>query len=398
MYTRNKLLTVFNIINKTILIGSIIQIIFGVTDILSLTLHYWGDTYTIIHAKSTPQSVFNIISGIILTIVSLYFIRIISDARFYSGFFECDLDGTIQYEELANVTGKSISKIKKELSFVLRIFMKRYSLVSDNSQGHIELYGKKILCSCKHCGAEIEKKEYFSGKCPYCNGSDVFARVLTDKQFYSIVNDTATTNKPPVYYQGKNLSRKKTIALILAAIATILILIILMYACDTFSNLINYEEYIRDYYRGVLFEGKEMKNYGNINPKGMVSNIVFSIGFILCQSACLILWLYIFIYSELSQKMSFYLSECKKPFINLEEIKSYTKFKQPFKCSYALIRSGYLKNATFEKHNDEMMLALAKKVQKDICPHCGGPITDAVDDKYICKYCQQPIMGVVVKK
>ena len=96
--------------------------------------------------------------------------------------------------------------------------------------------------------------------------------------------------------------------------------------------------------------------------------------------------------------MSFYLSACKKPFINLEEIKSYTKFKQPFKRSYALIRSGYLKNATFEKHNDEIMLALAKKVQKDICPHCGGPITDAVDDKYICKYCQQPIMGVVVKK
>lgn len=26
------------------------------------------------------------------------------------------------------------------------------------------LNGKKILCSCKHCGATIEKKEYFSGK------------------------------------------------------------------------------------------------------------------------------------------------------------------------------------------------------------------------------------------
>ena len=64
----------------------------------------------------------------------------------------------------------------------------------------------------------------------------------------------------------------------------------------------------------------------------------------------------------------------------------------------ASICNGYLKNCTFEKHNDEIVVALSKKVVKDRCVSCSAPITGAVDENYRCRYCGNLIMGVVVKK
>lgn len=398
MYTKSKLIAVLNIINKTILIGSIIQIIFGISDILSLTLHYWGDWFTITHAKSTPSAVFNICSGILLTVVALFFIKKINDARFYSSYFECDLDGVISFKELADVTGKSVAKTKTEFSSIMLFLMKRYTIVATGKDKHIELYSKTCLCSCTHCGAQIEKKEYFTGICPYCGGLDLYARVLTDNSFYSITTDNSIENKAAEYYQAKKLRRKSLIALTFASLATMLILIIFMYACSTVGKIVHYDEYISDYYHGVLFEGKEMKDYGSIKRERFVSNVVYSVGFILCQSTILTLCIYIILNAVRTQKLSNYLAICKKPFLKMAEIKKALKIRKPFEQAYTLIRNGYLKNATFEKHSDGMKLAMAKKIQKDICPHCGAPITGAVNENYICAYCKQMIMSVVVKK
>ena len=51
-----------------------------------------------------------------------------------------------------------------------------------------------------------------------------------------------------------------------------------------------------------------------------------------------------------------------------------------------------------EKHSGELQVALAKKIVKDRCPNCGGPIVGAADADYICRYCDSKIMDVVVKK
>ena len=38
-----------------------------------------------------------------------------------------------------------------------------------------------------------------------------------------------------------------------------------------------------------------------------------------------------------------------------------------------------------------------KKIVKDKCPSCSGPIVGAVDENYVCNYCGKQIMGVVEK-
>ena len=62
------------------------------------------------------------------------------------------------------------------------------------------------------------------------------------------------------------------------------------------------------------------------------------------------------------------------------------------------MQKGYLKNCILERHSGVLEVALAKKIVKDKCPSCGGPITGASDRDYICQYCGAKIMDVVTKK
>ena len=61
------------------------------------------------------------------------------------------------------------------------------------------------------------------------------------------------------------------------------------------------------------------------------------------------------------------------------------------------IHKGDLINCTLEVHQKELVVALAKKIVKDKCPSCSGPIVGAVDENYVCNYCGKQIMGVVEK-
>ena len=115
---------------------------------------------------------------------------------------------------------------------------------------------------------------YFTGTCPYCKSSDLFAKILTDQRFYSISSDVEKGN----------------------------------------------------------------------------------------------------------QDASFYLSGGRK-------IKKVRK----------AIHKGDLINCTLEVHQKELVVALAKKIVKDKCPSCSGPIVGAVDENYVCNYCGKQIMGVVEK-
>ena len=62
------------------------------------------------------------------------------------------------------------------------------------------------------------------------------------------------------------------------------------------------------------------------------------------------------------------------------------------------IRRGYLIHCTLEMHDGEPKIALAKRIVKDQCPYCGASIVGAVDENYVCQYCKNLIMGVVVKR
>ena len=101
------------------------------------------------------------------------------------------------------------------------------------------------------------------------------------------------------------------------------------------------------------------------------------------------------------QSYANYLARCKRaiipihwlPTVNVKENKL-----NGVKLVHAAMRRRYLNNCTFEMHEGELKIALAKKIVKDKCPSCGGAITGAVNEHYRCRYCNNLIMDVVVKK
>lgn len=106
---------------------------------------------------------------------------------------------------------------------------------------------------------------------------------------------------------------------------------------------------------------------------------------------------YVFAADECSQ----YFSKCKTPFVSvgsLPVIKNNSNKKRGLKWVRGALRQRYLLNCTFEKHGGMLKVALARKIVKDQCPFCGGPIVGAVDEHYQCRYCDNVIMGVVQKK
>ena len=96
-----------------------------------------------------------------------------------------------------------------------------------------------------------------------------------------------------------------------------------------------------------------------------------------------------------------YFSKSKTPFIrveNLPKFKNKPNKKRIMKDVRGALRRRYLLNCTLEKHDGVLKVALAKKIIKDKCPSCGGPIVGEVDENYRCQYCTNIIMGVVLKK
>ena len=76
--------------------------------IVSFTAYYFGDWETIITAKAIPDVIRGIIIGIIFLIYASISRDMISDAYFYSSYFEGNLYGNIKYSDLAAITGEKI--------------------------------------------------------------------------------------------------------------------------------------------------------------------------------------------------------------------------------------------------------------------------------------------------
>ena len=52
---------------------------------------------------------------------------------------------------------------------------------------------------------------YFTGTCPYCKSSDLFAKILTDQRFYSISSDVEKGNQDASFYLSGGRKIKKVL-------------------------------------------------------------------------------------------------------------------------------------------------------------------------------------------
>lgn len=395
MYLKEKLIKYLKIKNIIFMIIGVFNVITSVAIITSLIAYYIDNLETALHARAMPSSITYLILGIILMIIVAISRKLIGDASFYSSYFEGNLDGYIKYSDLADVMGKSERKVKSQLNLFRKIYMKGYELKSIDGVEQVVLNSKKCTCQCNNCGALIEKKVYFTGICPYCRSSDLFAKVLTDNRFYSIENNMSDGLKKPEFYSAKNLKTRKKLFPIFLCIVLSVTLISVMAFLD---NISNYND--KDYLREVLLSGESYSSYELIKKEIMESIIwdfVIAVVFTpIVYSICKKIK-YVFVADDCSK----YFSEIETPFINAEDLTVINKKsgkKRIIKSLRGAIRKRYLKNCTFEKHGGVLKIALAKKIVKDKCPSCGGGIVGAVDEHYKCEYCGNVIMDVILKK
>lgn len=127
---------------------------------------------------------------LVLTVISSILIYnsiksriLIENVYFYSRYFEGDLDGYIYTSEMTKVIGKSETKINSELfKLVNKKYLINLKLTKNNNKIRVELFSEKCKCECKNCGAVFDKKIDFTGVCPYCGSSDVFANQVKNER------------------------------------------------------------------------------------------------------------------------------------------------------------------------------------------------------------------------
>ena len=391
MYLRKGNITFFKVSNIILATIAIANLIVGIAFEVFLVVRYWGDSYTIMHAKATPEFIFWIIFGPLLLIHVAKSSANIGDATFYSGYFEGDLDGLVSAEELAEVTGRPVKKIKHQLKWFPKIYMKNFKY----ADGTAELASKTVTCDCLSCGGVFEKKVFFTGECPYCGSSDLQARVLTDGKFYSISNELKGQPKTYSYYTAPNLDTKKILFPILLGISLFVIVICLITGIDTLTK---YNDH--DYLVSVILDptnhryDRENIHYDMIYSR--LADFFIIVGLI----PIAIKRLRKIGYVKIANVIAAFLTRVKTPFVGAEKLPAYgnTGDAKKMNLIFRSLKKGYLRNCTIEKHGGELQVALAKKIVKDRCPNCGGPIVGAADKDYICRYCDSKIMDVVVKK
>ncbi len=396
MYLREKRIRILKVKNVILVVFGLFFVAVSVGVMVSLISFYHDDLETVLKARATPDCVKATILGVIFLLIAGISRRLIGEANIYSSYFEGDLSGYIKYSDLAEVTGKSTGMVKLQLHLFRRIYMKGYELEMVEQTEQVVLNSKKCMCECRHCGASIEKRIYFTGVCPYCGSSDLFAKVLSDSRFYSIRNEMSEGIKNPEFYSLKNIKVKKNLfKLYLCLGASALAIGVLI----CLENLAAYNN--KEYLKEVLLSGKSHYSSYELIKAEIMDSIIWGAVLALAFVPVIInrgkKIKYIFVADDCSQ----YFSQCKTPFVNAENLpvaKNESNRKTGLKLVRGALRQHYLSNCTFEKHDGVLKVALAKKIVKDECPSCGGPIVGAVDEQYQCRYCGTVIMGVVHKK
>ena len=388
MYLRSNLITVLKIKNVLLLLAGLFLVLTGMADVISLIAYYWGDWYTVINAVSFPEAVSGFFIGLAMLVYAFVSRNGIREAVFYSSYFETDLYGIIRYSDLSQATGHKPEKVRRDLHCFRKLYMKRFTFINDDGGEHIELNSKSVSCSCRNCGAVIEKKEYFTGICPYCKTADVFAAVITDDKVYSITNDNKSIRSDKKYYQQKGLALKFAWIDLAFAVSSIALLIFTMFVID---SIVKYNDY--DYLTDLILSGKGYSTY-ELNQKEIVNFLVYDIFFVLIVLPLVVICIKKLILIAKSIKFAGIFSGSYTPFLSFSKLGG----RNPASMLRRSIQSGYIKNCTIENHGGEMKISLAKKIVRDSCPYCGAPVMGAVGESYVCGFCKNKIIKVIEKK
>ena len=395
MYLREKLVKALRIKNVVLTVLAVLHLLMDIDSLTSLAGIYWGDWDTVLHAKRTVPSVIGLIVSLAVLLLTGASRRLIGDAQFFSGYFEGDLDGVVSCGDLAEATGRSSSVIRLKLRIARLLYMKRFSLVRQNGETAALLESKTALCACKGCGARIEKRIYFTGICPYCGGSDLFAKVLSGDRFYSISSTVKAVRRKPEYYQGKRLTEKKVwfVTLFCLSIAVSVMLFCLMAGA---ARHLNDEQYIvQEIFKPENHASRRIITNRLINEMswsfvcicGLIPAALSRLGRLRSLAA--------------AQACSECFAKSDKPFVRAAALPGITgkagSDRKRLRSVSRAIRLGYLQHCTLEKH-EEPEVALAKQITKDACPNCAAPIVGAADLHYTCRYCGSRIMDAVQKK
>ncbi len=396
MYLKEKTVKLLGIKNIILTIFGVLCILLDGSYIVSEFVYYRNDPDTALHAVSMATSIRGTVMGVILLIATAISRRWIGSATFYSSYFEGDLSGYITYRDLAEVTGKKVKKIRRQLRLFRRLYMKNYEQKGEGGKELVELYSKTSLCECKNCGAHIEKRVFFTGICPYCGSTDLFAKVLTEERFYSISNEFEAGIKKPDYYKARRLKTKKTLFGILLALGAFVAIIMLML---TLSDLSHYFD--QEYQKKILLSPENhLYSYDLIKADILDSAIYSGVVFLILAPLAL-LRARKMVNACAADTCAEFFAKCQIPFVKAEKLPAIGRTsdkKRKLRLVRGAIRRGYLIHCTLEAHDGELMAALAKRIVKDQCPSCGASIVGAVDENYVCSYCGNMIMGVIEKK
>ncbi len=288
----------------------------------------------------------------------------IGSANFYSGFFENDLDGHINLDDLAAVTGKSRDAVRRQIIS----FQNKYLINCgyDKNADEIVLGSKKVKCQCRNCGAVIEKSQYFVGTCPYCGGSDIFADVLTEGGFYRLQTEQGEKSSSSDFYLKQPFGLKTASSMIGAAACLVAAAFNLF--VFFFADVIVDEE---DYY-----------------PEINMAFLIFAVFF----AALIFKNLYNLYRFSAAKRCAKYFSQKETYMCEFDELPAGRGFLKK------LFRMSVFDHCAFGAADGKVKIALARRIVRDCCPNCGGAITGEVNEGYVCKFCGQPVWGVTVKK
>ena len=395
MYLREKKIKKLQVKNALLVCLGLFYVFTCGYYIVSEFMYYRDDLYTAWHAKSMVSSIVLFIVGSVLLIHALTSRNLIGKATFFSGYFEGSLDGLVKSNDLAKVVGHKDVSIRKQMICFRKRYMHKFELLEEKGEMVAKLYSKKVLCECRNCGATIEKRIFFTGTCPYCNGSDLFAKVLADNRFYSIVTDAKSGEKNPKFYLSKHLMVKKILYLILTGFGILIAFIGLLMAISETSYYFD-----KEYQKEILLSANNHLYSYELIKADILDSILFAMMMVVVFTPLVMIGIKRVRSMITANICAEFFSKSSKPFIHADSLpdmglpsKSIKKMERVRKS----IHYGDLKNCTMEVHEGKLMVALAKKIVKDQCHSCGGAIVGAVDENYVCKYCGRKIMGVVEK-
>ena len=338
MYLKNGLISFLKVKNVILLILGIFFTAASASNMIELIVYYFGDWFTIIHANSTLGSVFLFIIGVLMIVCSRGSRRLINDACFFSSYFEGDLNGYVDFAELAEVAGRTTSQIKSRIALLMKNF-RVIKTVNYQYPEIIELYSKTVTCSCRSCGGWMEKRVYFEGRCPYCGSSDLTAQVVSGQRVYFINDNAGRKPNYPDYYKASSLNAKRIAYAVGFGIALFFVFIFFIVFMTFVSNYNN-----EDYLREILLSGRSYSSFELIRAS-MMNVIIFSAFGLVAVGSALVFTFVRMLSIENAQRYARRFAQFPAPFISLPELAQISRANSPLGQSSGITPNGFIKKS-----------------------------------------------------